>query len=318
VPDLVSTFITSENPPTTWEEKLRAPFPPELIFSKPKLWCSACSNNKQAKHCAEHKREICPDCKNRISEAHVHLEYVGHADVTRRLDAVDPYWYWRPAYKHVAPEAMLAAIATGNTEILNTVIDNAGPLLDEFGGMWIDLVVHDDNGREVWTVGYGDAEGKQGPSARKELIGDAIRNAAMRRGVALDLWSKHDRLESQAREARQDSQNGRKKAGTDKGTESRPDPGEATSATNPKAQALADLAFVLASDQAKPEQLKADVYEKAKSSRWLASRVMHPVSREVVTLATVIAEAKSVCEEAERERVASTGVHQPEFKGPDA
>jgi hypothetical protein len=54
--------------------------------------------------------------------------------------------------------------------------------------MWIRLTVHDADGLPVTRLGYGDAPGKS--SAMKELIGDAIRNAGMRFGIALDLWSK--------------------------------------------------------------------------------------------------------------------------------
>jgi hypothetical protein len=45
----------------------------------------------------------------------------------------------------------------------------------------------------ITRPGYGAAgDGKQGPDAVKECISDAIRNAAMRFGVALDLWAKTD------------------------------------------------------------------------------------------------------------------------------
>jgi hypothetical protein len=44
----------------------------------------------------------------------------------------------------------------------------------------------------VTRLGYGHADGKQGPDAVKETIGDALRNAGMRFGVGLDLWgAKH-------------------------------------------------------------------------------------------------------------------------------
>ena len=49
--------------------------------------------------------------------------------------------------------------------------------------LWIRLTV-----AGVTRIGYGHAEGKKGPDAVKETIGDSIRNAAMRFGVALDLW----------------------------------------------------------------------------------------------------------------------------------
>ncbi len=60
-------------------------------------------------------------------------------------------------------------------------------MLDRNGGLWIRLTV-----LGVTRLGYGDAEGKTGGNAIKEAIGDALRNAAMRFGAALDLWHKGD------------------------------------------------------------------------------------------------------------------------------
>jgi len=93
----------------------------------------------------------------------VHLDYVGHAALTDRLLDVDPAWAWEP----------LALDSEGH------------PSLDKDGGLWIKLTV---NG--VSRLGYGDAQGKTGGDAMKERIGDALRNAAMRFGAALDLWHK--------------------------------------------------------------------------------------------------------------------------------
>jgi len=95
----------------------------------------------------------------------IHLDYVGHAALTDRLLDVDPFWSWEP-------------LATD---------DKGLPLLDGIGGMWIKLTVCG-----VTRLGYGDAEGKTGGNAVKERIGDALRNAAMRFGAALDLWHKGD------------------------------------------------------------------------------------------------------------------------------
>jgi hypothetical protein len=61
------------------------------------------------------------------------------------------------------------------------------PLLDGNGGMWIKMTVCG-----VTRLGYGHADGKSGGDAIKETIGDAMRNAAMRFGAALDLWHKGD------------------------------------------------------------------------------------------------------------------------------
>ena len=93
----------------------------------------------------------------------IQLEYVGHAALTDRLLDVDLSWTWEP----VALDAM------------------GYPAIDGNGGLWIRLTV---NG--VTRLGYGDAQGKVGGDAMKERIGDALRNAAMRFGAALDLWHK--------------------------------------------------------------------------------------------------------------------------------
>lgn len=93
------------------------------------------------------------------------LDYVGHAAVTARLLEVDPLWTWEP----------FATDADGL------------PRFDHVGGLWIRLTVLGHT-----RIGYGDTAGKKGANAVKEAIGDAIRNAAMRFGVALDLWSKDD------------------------------------------------------------------------------------------------------------------------------
>ena len=87
------------------------------------------------------------------------LDYVGHAATTDRLLAVDPLWSWEP----FATDA------------------NGLPALDSKNNLWIRLTICG-----VTRIGVGD-----GTSA-KIIVGDAIRNAAMRFGVALDLWSKEE------------------------------------------------------------------------------------------------------------------------------
>jgi hypothetical protein len=98
----------------------------------------------------------------------VHLDYVGHAALTDRLLDADINWSWEPV----------------------AFTDLGLPAFDQTGGLWIRLTV--DN---VTRLGYGHAASKpnQDPGAReKEVIGDALRNAAMRFGAALDLWHKGD------------------------------------------------------------------------------------------------------------------------------
>ena len=101
----------------------------------------------------------------KLPKGGIQLDFVGHGFITQRLLDVDPAWNWEP-------------VALG---------DNGLPLLDEFGGLWIKLTVCG-----VSRLGYGDAGGKRGPDATKIAIGDALRNAGMRFGLALDLWCKGD------------------------------------------------------------------------------------------------------------------------------
>ena len=95
----------------------------------------------------------------------VHLDYVGHAALTDRLLECDLSWNWEP-------------VAFG---------PSGTPALDANGGMWIKLTVCG-----ITRLGYGHSDGKSGGDAVKEVIGDALRNAAMRFGAALDLWHKGD------------------------------------------------------------------------------------------------------------------------------
>lgn len=101
---------------------------------------------------------LCQVCGQRHGIPAVHLDYVGHAATTDRLLQVDPEWTWEPM-----------------------ALDDSGLPLLHAGGLWIRLTV-----AGVTRPGYGDGQ------SMKEIIGDAIRNAAMRFGVALDLWSKED------------------------------------------------------------------------------------------------------------------------------
>lgn len=107
----------------------------------------------------------CNECGGWHGLPAVHLDYVGHAALTDRLLDADPAWTWEPL----------------------SADDRGLPALDPNGGLWIRLTVCG-----VTRLGYGDAQGKQGGDAMKERIGDALRNAAMRFGAALDLWHKGD------------------------------------------------------------------------------------------------------------------------------
>lgn len=132
---------------------LREPFPPHQIGKLPKPYKK------------DSERGQCDVCGGYHGLPAAHLDYVGHAAITDRLLDADPAWAWEPL----------------------SLDQNGLPALDNNGGLWIRLTV---NG--VTRLGYGDAQGKTGGDAMKERIGDALRNAAMRFGVALELWHKGD------------------------------------------------------------------------------------------------------------------------------
>jgi hypothetical protein len=162
---------------------LREPFPVEKIGKLPRVTCTDCSDRKR--DCQKHVNSRCKDCKAWVSPSHIHLDFVGHADTTDRFLQVDPDWSWEPVERQVDQQVLAAAVATGNTEIVKAVLDSAPPKFDDKGGLWIRLTI-----AGVTRLGYGDAQGKSGPNAVKEVIGDALRNAGMRFGVGLDMWRK--------------------------------------------------------------------------------------------------------------------------------
>ncbi|TXS51640.1 hypothetical protein [Streptomyces sp. t39] len=147
--------------------KLREPFDRREIRYRPQPWCKACTGQSSwPKVCGNHTEIRCQKCNNqKVTEAHICLAYIGHAEATNRLLNVDPFWNWEPL-----------------------ALDQVGlPQYDGNRAMWIKLTVCG-----VTRIGYGDAQGKDGANAVKEIIGDAIRNAGMRFGMALNLWTSSD------------------------------------------------------------------------------------------------------------------------------
>ena len=99
-----------------------------------------------------------------IQRGGVNLAYVSHAEITRILIQVDPLWSWTPCgWKEGRPEIH---------------VENG------MATMWGILTVH---GKDM--IGVGSARADKG-DVEKELIGDFLRNAAMRFGICLNLWSK--------------------------------------------------------------------------------------------------------------------------------
>lgn len=131
---------------------LRQPFDPSAIGKLPRVTQKDGSKSR------------CALCGGYLPP-HIHLDYVGHAAVTDRLLAVDPEWSWEPL---AFGEDGLPLIRREQNE----------------SKLWIKLTV-----AGTTRYGVGIASGFE---LEKQLISDAIRNAAMRFGVALDLWSKED------------------------------------------------------------------------------------------------------------------------------
>lgn len=141
---------------------LRDPFPDNQISKLPKETKAQIEARRNDKSVMLWK---CATCGGAHHKDATHLDYVGHAALTDRLLDTDIEWSWEP----------VAFTAEGL------------PAFDRTGGLWIKLTVCG-----VSRLGYGAADGKTGGDAVKEIIGDALRNAAMRFGAALDLWHKGD------------------------------------------------------------------------------------------------------------------------------
>lgn len=153
------TTPKTTKPKASGLDLLRLPFPATQISQLPRVTCQDCTR----RNCTKHEKKRCSKCQSYITTAHVDLDFVGHAALTDRLLDADPNWTWEPV-----------------------AWDERGlPAYDTIGGLWIRLTICG-----VTRLGYGDAQGKVGNNAVKEIIGDALRNAAMRFGAALDLWHK--------------------------------------------------------------------------------------------------------------------------------
>lgn len=96
----------------------------------------------------------------------INLAYVSHADITKILIEIDPLWSWQPVEWVNGRPAINVENGTAT--------------------MWATLTLL---GKSMLGVGSVRAD-KQ--DLDKELVGDFLRNAAMRFGIALSLWSKQD------------------------------------------------------------------------------------------------------------------------------
>jgi len=157
-PSMSSLYAASLGP----EEVVRrlsalwAPTDPALISKLPR------GGSKTAENVS------CDVCHGWHKPNAIHLDYLGHSDTCLIIARADPFWEWRPK---------------GGFD------DGGVPLFIRGGNgypfqMWIDLEILGFVRPGIGTV----EQGKGDPE--KELIGDAIRNAAMRFGIGADLWSK--------------------------------------------------------------------------------------------------------------------------------
>lgn len=152
------TETTKDEMPITGLLLLRQPFPPHQISKKP-------VGTKAQNDCPASEKKSCNICGGWHHPQVRHLDYVGHAALTDRLLDTDPLWTWEPL-----------------------ALKDGLPAFDESGGLWIKLTVCGHT-----RIGYGHAAAsnfKEIGSREKEVIGDALRNAAMRFGAALELWHK--------------------------------------------------------------------------------------------------------------------------------
>ena len=107
-----------------------------------------------------------PSIVGKLPRGGITLDFVGHAEITRILIDVDMNWSWEPCGW-----------------------DNGRPAIHEVNGMavmWGYLTIL---GKTM--LGVGSARSDK-PDLDKELIGDFLRNASMRFGICLSLWSKSE------------------------------------------------------------------------------------------------------------------------------
>ena len=107
-----------------------------------------------------------PSIVGKLPRGGITLDFVGHAEINRILIDIDPLWNWSPV------------------EFVN-----GRPAINETNGMatmWGYLSIL---GKTMLGVG---SVRSDKPDLDKELIGDFLRNASMRFGICLSLWSKSE------------------------------------------------------------------------------------------------------------------------------
>lgn len=106
-----------------------------------------------------------PAIVGKLPKGGIQLDYVSHAEITRILINIDPCWDWEPVkWTDTGMPAF---------EVINGMAHMAGRLTI----------------LGVTRIGVGSVQHNK-PDLVKELVSDFLRNAAMRFGIALSLWSK--------------------------------------------------------------------------------------------------------------------------------
>ena len=108
-----------------------------------------------------------PKIVGKLPRGNIQLDYVGHAEITRILIDIDPLWEWKPL--------KIDDDGLPSYRVENGMAHMAGALT---------LLGHT-------RLAIGSApHNKQ--DLLKELVSDFLRNAGMRFGLALSLWSKEE------------------------------------------------------------------------------------------------------------------------------
>lgn len=107
-----------------------------------------------------------PRIVGKLPRGGINLDFVGHADITKILIEVDPLWRWVPIAWNEGRPAIH--------------IENG------MATMWAELTVLGHS-----RLGVGSVRADK-PDLDKELVSDFLRNAAMRFGICLSLWTKQE------------------------------------------------------------------------------------------------------------------------------
>lgn len=129
-----------------------------------------------------------PSIVGKLRKSGIDLDYVGHAEITRILIEIDPMWSWEPA-------AFIDGVPAIHFHDALVPRKGQDPMPVRMASMWGTLHL-----LGASRVAVGSCEAHK-PDLHKELVSDFLRNAAMRFGIALSLWSKQEWEESSAPQA---------------------------------------------------------------------------------------------------------------------